>query len=117
MEKSSKEMTKDPIMLRIIGLLEEKGKTEKELTDYLGLFPGTFSHWKYDGNRTAYLQYINPICEILETSPNYLFRGEEKTDSEIAGLTPMENDVIQMFRKVDLKRKKNIVDTLKLFTE
>ena len=116
MAKRSKTMTNDPVMLRIIGLLEEKGKTDKELTDYLGLVPGTFSHWKYDGNRKAYLQYINQICEMLETSPNYLFRGTENTD-DVVGLTPMENELIRMFRGVDSKKKKNIVDTLRLFME
>ncbi|MCR5232372.1 MAG: hypothetical protein K6E53_00460 [Lachnospiraceae bacterium] len=114
--KSNKELTKDPVMLRIIGLLEEQGKTDKEFTDFLGLVPGTFSHWKYDGNRTAYLQYINPICEMLETSPNYLFRGVENMD-DVAGLTPMENELIRLFRVVDAKKKRNIVDTLRLFTE
>ena len=107
-------MTSDPVLLRIIGLLEEQGKTDKEFTEYLGLSPGTLSHWKYDENRTAYLQYINPICDFLETSPNYLFRGTETSD-DIVGLTPMENEVIRLFRKVDTQKRKCIKEVLNLF--
>ncbi len=39
--KASKTMTTDPVLLRIIGLFNEKGKAYKDLTDYLGLSQGT----------------------------------------------------------------------------
>ena len=85
------------------------------MTDYLGLPPGAMAKWKYDGSN-VYLKYIVPICEFLETTPNYLFWGKAELE-EIDGLEPIENEVITMFRRVDDERRKCIRDTLKYFIE
>ena len=105
----------DPIVRRMLVLLTEKGKTEKDLTDYLGMSPGTMSKWKYYDSK-VYLQYIVKICEFLETDPNYLFLGEE-TSLEIKGLTQVENNIIRLFRTVDSRKQKCIRETLRIFAE
>lgn len=50
---------------------------DKDLTDHLGLPPGSMAKWKYDGSQ-VYLKYIVEISQFLGTSPNYLFLGTEK---------------------------------------
>ena len=106
-------MTKNPVVQRIVDLISDRGLKDKDLTDHLGLPPGSMAKWKYDGSQ-GYLKYIVQISEFLKTSPNYLFLGTEET-SDIEGLTPMENEVIQLYRSIDDRQKKCIRDTLKCF--
>ena len=115
MADAKKKLTNDPIVLRIMKTLEEQELRDKDLTDYLGLPVGSMSRWKYDG-RKVYLKYIIPICEFLKISPNYLFLGTSDT-GDIDSLTPMENEVLKLFRSVDDTRKKCIRETLRLFAE
>ena len=115
MSAPKSEITENPVVLRIVGLLEEQGKKDKELMDYLGVPQNMMSKWKYQDS-TAYLKYVVEIAEFLNTSPNYLFLGNEKT-KDIEGLTPMESEIILMLRQVDDGRRKCIRDTLRYFTE
>ena len=110
-----REMTDNPIVLRIVDLLKEQGKKDKELMDFLGTPQSLIAKWKYQGN-TVYLKYIAEIAEFLNTTPNYLFPGVKELH-HVEGLTPMENEVIRMFRCVDERRKKCIRGTLKCFIE
>jgi len=112
MAKTTREMTDNPIVNRIVDLIEEQGKRDKDLTDYIGLPPGSMAKWKYDGS-SVYLKYIVPICEFLETTPTYLFLGSYGNENE--ELSPVESEVIQMFRKIDTGRQKCIRDILKYF--
>ena len=109
MATTNRKMTDSPIVNRIVGLIEEQGKKEKDLTDFIGISPGTMSKWKYDGSN-VYLKYIEEICEFLETTPNYLFLGSD--DEEY---TQTEKEMIRMYRSLDNGRKKCIRDTLKYF--
>lgn len=113
MATTSREMTKNPIVKRIVELVSERGLKDKDLTDHLGLPPGSMAKWKYDGSQ-IYLKYIVEISQFLGTSPNYLFLGTEKSDN-VEGLTPLENEVIQLYRSIDDRQKKCIRDTLKCF--
>lgn len=49
---------------KIIALLKEKNKTQKELTDFLKLDKSTFSQWK-SGKSTSYTKYYYEIAEFL----------------------------------------------------
>ena len=112
MATTNREMTDNPTVHRIVDLIEKQGKKERDLTDYLGISPGTMSKCKYDGSN-VYLKYIVEICEFLETTPNYLFYGEYEDDR----LSQVEKDMIRRYRKLDNGRKKCVRDTLKYFTE
>ena len=115
MATTDRKMTGNPVVQRIIGLIEEQGKKNRDLTDFLGLSPSTITKWKYDGSN-VYLKYIEPICEFLDTTPNYLFIGQ-KEESDFGSLTPVEIEVIRRFRKLDNGRKKCIRETLRYFTD
>ena len=46
-------------MQRILELLKEQGKTEKELIQYLGLANGAFTPWKF-GDTKGYMSFLSP---------------------------------------------------------
>lgn len=113
MATTTKKMTEDPIVQRIIGLIRKRGKKEKALTDYLGVSSGSISKWKYDGS-VMYLKHIEEICGFLDTTPNYLFFGWEEEEER---LSMVEHDMIRRYRSLDDGRKKCIRDMIKYISE
>ena len=113
MATTTRKMTENPVVQRIVELVREQGKKEKDLTDYLGISPGTMSKWKYDGS-FVYIKHIDRICEFLDTTPNYLFFGPEDNDER---MTPGEKNVIKMYRDLDNEKKKFIREMLGYLTE
>ena len=111
MSKGNRELTDNPVVLRILDLLKKQKKTDKELTAFLGVSHSTITKWKYDGSN-VYLKYIDPICEYLDTTPNYLFFGITDEDEM---LTSGEKEMIRMYRRLDEARKNCVRDTIKFF--
>ena len=69
---------KEPeVISRITDLLIEQGKSQKELTEHLGLHKNNFTEWK-SGRKRSYLLYIDEISKYLNVSPTYLLRGEHE---------------------------------------
>lgn len=56
---------------KIISLLQEQNKTQKELTDYLGLDKSTFTAWK-NGKSRSYKKFTAEIAEFFGVSADYL---------------------------------------------
>lgn len=108
---TEKDMTDDPVVVRIMDLIRKKGKKEIELAKYLGIPSGVMAKWKYYGS-TSYLRYIEGICRFLGTTPNYLFLGREETMED---LSFAEKDIIRMYRGLDEGKKNCIRETLKYF--
>lgn len=52
-------------------LLKEQHKTQKNLTDFLGLKKTTFTSWK-SGKNTSYTKHIGKIAEFFDVSADYL---------------------------------------------
>lgn len=113
MATTTRKTTENPVVQRIVELIREQGKKEKDLTDYLGISPGTMSKWKYDGS-FVYIKHIDRICEFLDTTPNYLFFGPENEDER---MTPVEKNVIKMYRSLENEKKKFVRDMLKYLME
>ena len=112
MAKTDKKLTDDPVVLRILGLLEKKRKKELDLSRYLKISSGSVSKWKYDGS-VVYLKYIEEICDFLDTTPNYLFLGSD--DEERISMS--EKKLLKMYRKLDDDRKQCINDTIRFMTK
>ena len=71
-------MNQDPIIQKIIDLLEKQGKTQKNLTDYLGITQNAFTDWK-SGRIKSYRKHLSKIAEFLNVSADYLLgKGPEK---------------------------------------
>ncbi len=62
------------MLAKMINLLQEQGKKQKDLTDYLGLSKNTFTGWKR-GDNASYLKYAKQIADYLGVSVNYLLAG------------------------------------------
>lgn len=62
---------------RIQQLLKEQNKTQKDLTDFLGLSKNTFTNWKL-GFTSSYTKYINKIAEFLDVSTDYLLGNTDE---------------------------------------
>lgn len=111
--RTTKKMTENPVVQRMVGLIKEKGKREKDHTDYLGLSPGSMSRWEYDGSN-VYIKYIEEIREFLDTTPNYLFFESEDEEDR---LSPAEKEIIRVYRSLDNGRKNCIQETLRYFNK
>lgn len=90
---------------RIIGLIKEKGMTQKEFSDRTGIPQSTISDWRGKGlNPNA--DKIMVICDVLGISPQDLLSGEKSySDMQMDYLyldkdTPEYNLVIE-YRKLD----------------
>ena len=63
---------------RIIYLCKKYNKTQKDLTDYLGLEKSTFTSWK-KGKTASYEKHINKIAEFFNVSTDYLLNDKDST--------------------------------------
>lgn len=70
---------------KIKQLLKEQKKSQKDLTDYLGLKKSTFTSWNA-GLNTSYNKYIGKIAEFLDVTSDYLLG---KTDER----KPINHDI------------------------
>lgn len=92
MRKPMNEQSDDPVLVRIMELLKEQGKTEKELVLSIGLGATTFNRWKYGGQK-SFMKHLDEISEFLGVTPGYLLKGE---DDDVYNDT--EKDLIRMYR-------------------
>ena len=111
MIEPKREMTDDPVVHRIVELLEARGITEKELIQRLGMSRGTFTAWKY-GRVKSYLAHLNEIADILEVSPNMLLRGKDD-EVDIETLSETETRLIKAYRKMDNEGQRHVMNTVK----
>ena len=101
-------LSKDPVLHRIMRLLQTQKRTEKELIDHLGIVRGSFTSWKYK-NVKSYLPRINDIADFLGVSPSYLLRG---VDDEVNMETLSETELmlIKRFREFRIEAKSFILE-------
>lgn len=64
---------------KILTLLKEHGKTQKQLMEYLGLGKTAFTGWK-SGENTSYKKHIDKIAEFFDVSTDYLLGIEKKNN-------------------------------------
>ena len=110
------EVSKDPVLVRIMDALQNRKRTNKDLEKYLHLANGTFVSWKFKGIK-SYLSHIREIAEILDVSTNYLLHGNELEIKSSKDITAAELEIIQMFRKIDLKGQECVLEVLRRFAD
>lgn len=81
---------------KISYLLEKNNRTQKELTDYLGLDKSTFSAWK-NGKSKSYSKYFTQIAQFFNVSIDYLLDNEKSSPSTDEELS--ENDEIVILNR------------------
>lgn len=90
---------------KIIDLLDKKEKTQKELTDYLGIDKSVFTAWK-SGNSQSYTKYLSKIASFLNVTTNYLLREtitldfEPHEDDEYAIKCPICKNEYSHFKRI-----------------
>ena len=94
----------DPVLSRITDLLIQQGKSQRQLTESLGLNKGQYSAWK-SGQTTSYQKHISEIAGFFGVSASYLLNGDE-------GLTTEENELIRMYRNLDETKRKRLLQTV-----
>ncbi len=92
--------TENPVVERITEMLIRTGKSQKELTDYLGVGKTTYSDWK-NGKTNSYKRYIEKIAEFLDSSYEYILYGKE-TD-------PDEMELIRISRSLNKEKKTRLL--------
>lgn len=55
----------------ILELLNDSGKNQKELTEYIGITEAVFSQWKSKSSK-SYNKYLDKIAEYFDVSTDYL---------------------------------------------
>lgn len=93
--------TSDPIVQRMIELLQEKGKSEREFVKSIGLSNGTMTKWKQGGK--AYIKYLPEIAQYFGVSEKYLLSGMERNTSH--DLSEMEENLIRLYRLMTPHRR------------
>ena len=100
MRNTSRKVTDEPVLNRILTTMKEKGVNQQEVAQYLGLGNGTFTKWKYD-NGKSYLKHLNKIAEYLGVSKTYLLEGiNEVTKDE--KLSQKEQKLLEIFRNLKI---------------
>lgn len=104
---------------KITTLLTEQNKSQKALTDYLGLKKNAFTNWK-SGHTTSYTKYLPQIAEFLDVSVDYLVGKTDKknkTAQEGQPLTDEEKAILKKCEQLsveDLHKVLEYVELLKL---
>ena len=106
---------------KICALLEQNGKKQKDLTDFLGISKNSFTDWK-SGRIKSYNKHLPEIAKFLGVSVDYLLGVEKKSpvpaDSDEAlmfalygndnkDVTPELLDEVRAFAKFARERKKD----------
>lgn len=93
---------------RIVQLLKEKNKKQKDLTDFLGITKNAFTNWK-SGNNTSYIKYLPIIAEFLDVSVDALL-GKE-TQSNL--MVQLPDELLELIAQLDLEDRAELKGTVK----
>ena len=113
MKKTTKNLTNDKIVLKIMETLKIQHKTEKDLLIFLGLSTGTFTKWKYD-NMKSYRRHLDRIAEFLDVSPAYL-EGDTDDIVSVHSITPYEVRLLQLYRKMGQKERDTLINSAEFY--
>lgn len=113
MNISKRKVSQDPVLHRIMDLLKEQRKTQKELTDYLELHPNTFNNWKFQ-NTKSYLKYLDQIADYLNVTPGYLIRGNSM-GADVQNFSPLETKIINNISCLTINQQKILLNLIEEF--
>lgn len=103
-------------LYKITILLKEQKKSQKDLTDYLGLKKNAFTNWK-SGHTSSYTKYLPQIAEFLDVSVDYLVGKTDKknkTAPEGQSLTDEEEAILQKCKQLSADGLRKALEHLDL---
>ena len=96
------------VLDNITKLLDEQGKKQKDLTDYLGISKNAYTDWK-SGRIKSYNKHIPKIAEFFNVPIERLH--------DLNYSVPVKNDpdlfILDMYKKLDIEDKAEIRGTIK----
>ena len=111
MKKESQ--TVKTIGYRLVTLLTEQGRKQKELADFLNVKPNVVSNY-FTGERTPNIDQIVKIAEFFHTTPNYILgvTASQSTDDNLQTMceyTGLSDRAIQTLHELSERSKGNAV--------
>lgn len=85
------------VLTRILSLLDQQKKQQKDLADFLGINKNNITDWK-SGKSKSYNKYLYQIAAYLNTTPEYL-KGETDIISNSEPEKEQKKDPAQMSRE------------------
>ena len=106
----------DPVVERILNMMEQRGISQREMATKLGISEGSFSKWKNQGSK-SYSKYLGQLSEILNVPVSYLVNGDLDGDRKGAELMYSENtrNMIRMFDEMNEKEQLFFLEMMKQF--
>lgn len=105
MEEKNTSVTK-----KIFDILNEKGITQKELSDLTGISTSAISDWKHKG-ATPSVDKVRKICEVLNINPDQLLFMDDV--NEVSQYVISEKDelweFVTLFHQIEGKERKRIL--------
>lgn len=103
----------DITLERIVSLLKQQGKKQKDLTDFLGITRHAFTDWK-SGRIKSYQKHIPKIAEFLGVSTDYLLGKENSPLSCDNELSPTQKELIALFDSAAPELQSAVLAVLKV---
>ena len=89
---------------KVMRLLEQSGRSQKELSKAINAPPPTISGWRQQ-NRNPTSDYVIPICKFFGITPNELFEYGNAAE----GIDEEELELLAIFRRLDRKGKRAVL--------
>lgn len=105
-------MSKIDILMEI---MKNKGVSQKELTDYLGISQSQFSSWK-SGQSSSYLKHISKISEFLNVTPNEIL-GKKNKPTTNGELNPTTAQIVELLERLTPEEQKAAAEFLRLLAD
>ena len=86
----------------ILGLRKQKGMTQKELAEKVGVSDKTISKWEC-GNSIPDITYLEALCNSLDISVNELLSGERLTDESYS--EKAEENIMALMKENETNKK------------
>ncbi len=94
------------VIERIVEIIEDRGISQKELCENTNIKRQTFSTWK-NRNSNISLDEASAIADYLNVSLTYLSTG--KGSPEIQQLTEQEEELLRIFKSLNIKDKTSLL--------
>ena len=104
-------MQNNIVMSKIIELLNVQGKSQKELTDFLGITQNAFTDWKA-GRLKSYTKHLPSIAKFLNVSVEYLMGETEDRSPDEPKLTEGEEMWLELYHLLTDESKAILCNTI-----
>lgn len=106
---------------RILQLLEEKGMTQREFANRVGVQEATISRY-INGHRTPHSIIAVKMAEVLGTTVDYLFGNSQKVDITVAKKSlsePVDLETIELAKRINKlsKKERKMIETILTIAE